>query len=158
MDHARDSGTLALSAPAFGVASLPAAAREARFVAALQAQARLPRKAASFQSVDDVGALRLLYQFRESVELQQFVADALGNLERMDPRGTLRTTLRAFLEAGGSHVDAATRLGIHRNTLAYRLRRIGELLGRDVADPASWLTLHLALAASDMLAAREDDR
>jgi DNA-binding PucR family transcriptional regulator len=31
------------------------------------------------------------------------------------------------------------------------LRRIGELVGRDVADPASWLTLHLALRAADLL-------
>ena len=149
--------TLALSAPAFGVARLPAAAREAEFVATLQAQPRFPRRAASFDSIEDVGAFRLLYQLRDTNELRQFVSEALGTLEVRDRRGTLRQTLRAFLESGGSQVDASNRLGIHRNTLAYRLRRIGELVGRDVADPGSWLTLHLALRASEMIEFYSDE-
>lgn len=149
--------TLALSAPAHGVARLPAAAREAAFVATLQSQTSFPRRAASFESIDDVGAFRLLYQLRESNELRDFVSDALGTLERRDQRGTLRATLRAFLESGGSQVDASIRLGIHRNTLAYRLRRIGELVGRDVGDPGTWLILHLALRASEMLDVISDD-
>lgn len=147
----RPDASLALSAPAFGVAGLLGAAREARFVASMQSQAQFPRRAASFDSLDDVGAMRLLYQLRESSELRQFILEALGSLETNDRRGTLRMTLRAFLDSGGSQVDASHRLGIHRNTLAYRLRRIGEIVGRDVGDPGSWLTLHLALRASEML-------
>jgi PucR family transcriptional regulator, purine catabolism regulatory protein len=154
----RGTSTLALSAPAHGVARLPAAAGEAAFVATLQAQTPFPRRAASFESIDDVGAFRLLYPLRDSQELREFVTEALGTLERRDQRGTLRATLRAFLECGGSQVDASNQLGIHRNTLAYRLRRIGELIGRDVADPGAWLTLHLALRASEMLDVFSDDR
>ncbi len=150
--------TLALSAPAHGISRLPAAAREAAFVATLQAETPFPRRAASFESIDDVGAFRLLYPLRDSRELREFVAEALGTLEGRDQRGTLRATLRAFLESGGSQVDASSRLGIHRNTLAYRLRRIGELIGRDVADPGSWLTLHLALRASELLDLFANDR
>ena len=90
---------------------------------------------ASFDSIDDIGAFQLLYPLRDTSELRQFVSEALGTLERRDQRGTLRETLRAYLETGGSHADASHRLGIHRNTLAYRLRRIGELIGRDVGDP-----------------------
>ena len=152
------TSTLALSGPAYGVARLPAAAREAAFVALLQSETPFPRRVASFESIDDVGVFRLLYPLRDSDELREFVSEALGSLERRDQRGTLRATLRAFLESGGSQVDASNRLGIHRNTLAYRLRRIGELIGRDVADPESWLTLHLALRASEMLNVISDDR
>jgi purine catabolism regulator len=151
------STTLALSAPAFGVARLPAAAREAEFVATLQAKPRFPRRAASFESIEDVGAFRVLFQLRDTNELRQFVSEVLGTLEFRDQRGTLRQTLRAFLESGGSQVDASNRLGIHRNTLAYRLRRIGELVGRDVADPGSWLTLHLALRAAEMIEVCSDE-
>ncbi|MDQ3227866.1 MAG: helix-turn-helix domain-containing protein [Chloroflexota bacterium] len=157
-DHATDDATLAVSAPAFGVARIPGAASEADFVASLQSQAEFSRRAASFESLDDVGAMRLLYQLRDSNELRQFISEALGTLENRDQRGTLRATLRAFLESGGSQVDASHRLGIHRNTLAYRLRRIGELVGRDVGDPGSWLTLHLALRASEMLELAAQDR
>jgi purine catabolism regulator len=145
------ASTLAISAPASGVARLPAAAREAEFVATLQAQPRFPHRVASFDSIDDIGAFQLLYPLRGTSELRQFVSEALGTLERHDRRGTLRETLRAYLETGGSHADASHRLGIHRNTLAYRLRRIGELIGRDVGDPSTWLTLHLALSASELL-------
>lgn len=156
-EHQSDVATLALSAPAFGVASVPGAAREAEFVASLQHAPEFSRRAASFDSVDDVGAMRLLYHLRESRELRAFVSQALGGLEQRDQRGTLRQTLRAFLESGGSQVDASHRLGIHRNTLAYRLRRIGELVGRDVADPGTWLTLHLALRASEIIDISNDD-
>lgn len=156
-EHETEGATLALSAPAFGIASVPGAAREAAFVATLQRTPEFTRRAASFDSVDDVGAMRLLYHLRESRELRAFVSQALGGLEERDHRGTLRQTLRAFLESGGSQVDASHRLGIHRNTLAYRLRRIGELVGRDVADPGTWLTLHLALRASEILDVTHDD-
>jgi purine catabolism regulator len=145
------ASTLAISAPASGVARLPAAAREAEFVATLQAQPRFTQRAASFDSIDDIGAFQLLYPLRETSELRQFVSEALGSLQGGDHRGTLRDTLRAYLETGGSHADASHRLGIHRNTLAYRLRRIGELIGRDVSDPGTWLTLQLALWASELL-------
>jgi hypothetical protein len=150
--------TLALSAPSIGVTGLPQAAAEARFLATLQDQPSFSRRAASFASIDDIGAMRLLYQLRDSSELRQFVADALGPLEQRDKRGTLRATLREFLSSGGSHVQAASRLGIHRNTLAYRLRRIGEFVGKDVGDPGIWLTLHLALSASEMLSICSEDR
>jgi purine catabolism regulator len=151
------TATLAISAPASGVTRLPAAAREARFIARLQSEPRFPLRAASFDSIDDIGAFQLLYPLRDSSELRTFVSEALGTLERRDQRGTLRETLRAFLEAGGSHADASNRLGIHRNTLAYRLRRIGELIGQDVGDPRLWLTLHLALSASDLLRVISDE-
>lgn len=156
-EHLTEGATLALSAPALGVSSIPGAAREAEFVASLQRSPEFTRRAASFDSVEDVGAMRLLYHLRESRELRAFVSQALGGLEQRDQRGALRQTLRAFLESGGSQVDASHRLGIHRNTLAYRLRRIGELVGRDVADPGTWLTLHLALRASEILDVANDD-
>jgi hypothetical protein len=152
------TSTLAISAPASGVGRIPEAAREAQFIATLQAQTRFPHRAASFDSIDDIGAFQLLYPLRDTSELRVFVSEALGILERRDHRGTLRDTLRAYLETGGSHADASNRLGIHRNTLAYRLRRIGELIGRDVGDPRTWLTLHLALWASELLEVETHER
>ncbi len=53
-------------------------------------------------------------------------------------------TLRAVLESG-SLGEAAARLGVHRNTLAYRLARLEELGGWDLTDPD--LRFALALAA-----------
>ncbi|CAB4546464.1 unannotated protein [freshwater metagenome] len=46
----------------------------------------------------------------------------------------LLTTLRAYLEHGGSLEATAKSLFVHANTVRYRLRRIQELIGEDVTD------------------------
>ena len=52
-------------------------------------------------------------------------------------------TLRAVL-GSASLGEAATRLGVHRNTIAYRVRRLEELTGWDLADPDLRFALELA--------------
>jgi hypothetical protein len=52
-------------------------------------------------------------------------------------RGALPETLFTFLECGGSHVDAAKQLNIHRITLAYRLKQIADSTQRDPAEPSA---------------------
>ncbi len=52
-------------------------------------------------------------------------------------------TLRAVLESDGL-AHAAARLGVHRNTVAYRTRRLAELGDWDLSDPDLRLTLLLA--------------
>ncbi len=53
-------------------------------------------------------------------------------------------TLRAVLDAAGP-IEAAQVLGVHRNTVAYRIRRLEELGGWDLADPDLRLALSSAL-------------
>lgn len=53
----------------------------------------------------------------------------LGELVSADHRH-LREGLEAFLQTG-SAVDAADLLGVHAQTMRYRLRRVNELTGRD---------------------------
>lgn len=53
-------------------------------------------------------------------------------------------TLRALLDAPGPG-EAAHVLGVHRNTVAYRVRRIEELGGWDLGDPDLRLALSVAL-------------
>ena len=53
-------------------------------------------------------------------------------------------TLRAVLDYGAAG-QAATVLGIHRNTLAYRIRGIEGLTGWDFDDPELRLALSVAL-------------
>ncbi|MER3488081.1 MAG: hypothetical protein C4307_04850, partial [Chloroflexota bacterium] len=50
----------------------------------------------------------------------------------------------AVLEASGP-AEAALRLGVHRNTVAYRLRRIEAITGWDPSDPELRLALALAV-------------
>jgi hypothetical protein len=143
-------GWIALSSVANGAVDLPGAANEARFVAGLLTSELIPAGVARFEALGDLGPYRLLYRFWGTSELDAFARDALGELPARDRRGTLRKTLLAYLSTGGSHVDAAARLEIHRNTLAYRLRQIAALSGREPSDPSTWLVFHLALLASSL--------
>lgn len=139
---------VAISAQVSGTTQIPEAARQARFVAALIENGLVDGETMRFDRVADVGVYRLLYPLWGSSELEAFVTDALGKLLTADRRGTLRTTLLAYLEAGGSQVEAAARLGVHRNTLSYRLKQIGTLTGAEPINPESHLALHMALLAS----------
>ncbi|MGA5563557.1 PucR family transcriptional regulator [Streptomyces platensis] len=74
---------------------------------------------------------------------------ATGALRRLDekdgPQGLLRTSLSAYLDAGGSTETAAAKLQIHVNTMRYRLRRIREVSGLDFANADAVLLAHLQL-------------
>jgi sugar diacid utilization regulator len=142
-------GTIAVSA-AHRIDGIMVAGQEARFLAALQATGQVTERVASFEEKRALGAWALLFALRRSSTPASFADAALGALSSQDRKGELRRTLRVFLESGGAHGDAAMRLGIHRNTLSYRLRRISELAGVDLADSSTWLTLHIALLASAM--------
>ena len=143
-------GWLAVSGPATNVSQLADALREARFVAALLHAELIAGPIGRFDALGDLGAYRLLFRLWGTSDLTAFAAEALGSLPARDRKGTLRRTLLVYLEAGGSHVDAAQRLEIHRNTLAYRLRQIGELTGSNPTDADTRLVLHLALLAMSL--------
>lgn len=72
-------------------------------------------------------------------------------LLRADPERRLLPTLRAYLDAAGNGPAAATVLHIHRTTLYYRLERISELTGLDLADGRTRLSLHVGLVLLDLL-------
>jgi DNA-binding PucR family transcriptional regulator len=85
-------------------------------------------------------------------ELEGFAARMLGPVVDHDRRtgGELIATLRAYVEEGFVQRRAAERLVVHVNTVVYRLRRISELLGVDLADPAVTFDLSLALRILDV--------
>ncbi len=56
-------------------------------------------------------------------------------------------TVHAYLHAFGDVPAAAAALGIHPNTLRYRLRRMREQLGIDLRDPVARFVLELQLRA-----------
>jgi hypothetical protein len=141
---------LATSAEVISASQLPAAFRQASFVALLQQRGLVAAPTAQFDRLTDIGVYQILYELWDTPALTSFVDDALGELRRRDKRGVLRETMLAFLDTGGSQVETAKRLGIHRNTLAYRLRQIETLIGRDPADPAMRLVMHLALVAATL--------
>jgi len=81
-------------------------------------------------TADDLGAGRLLLASATRDEARRFSHDALGAL-LVDEEHTrdLLTTLRAFFDSGRSVRRSALALGVHENTIRYRLARIEESTG-----------------------------
>ncbi len=60
-------------------------------------------------------------------------------------RGDLVRTLRVYFASGANASVAADRLYLHRNSMIYRLARIGVLTGLDLKEPRARLALELGL-------------
>jgi hypothetical protein len=58
-------------------------------------------------------------------------------------------TLRAWLEAQGDPTAAGERLGVHENTIRYRLRKMAEVANLQLDDAKKRLAMMIELAASD---------
>jgi len=66
----------------------------------------------------------------------------------------LAETLRAFVRADGNRTRAAAELIVHRSTLDYRLKRIGQLTGYDPVKPAGMQVLAIAMTTAQATAVR----
>ena len=98
---------------------------------------------------DDLGIYRLLFAVRDTTELRRFHDEALQRLIDYDEHNhaDLVRTLGAYFEGRCGPKETAAILGIHRNTVLYRLDRIGEISGLSLDDPHVRLRLHLAYCA-----------
>ena len=82
-------------------------------------------------------------------QARNFTERQLGPLAAGDETSTrLRATLLAYLDEGASHGRAANRLGIHENTVRYRVRQAEDLLERSVGSADLDFRVALALAAT----------
>jgi hypothetical protein len=80
-------------------------------------------------------------------DARHFAVRELGPLAAGDDATVrLASTVEIFLEEGSSFLRAGRRLGIHANTVAYRLRRAESLLGRPVTERHLELRVALRLA------------
>lgn len=144
---------IAISAPITTARDIPEAARQARYLAQLLESGALSGGITRFDDDARLGVYRLLYDHWETPALRRFQSSLLGPLTREDRHGVLQETLRIFLEEGGSLRPTAERLGIHRNTLAYRLKQIRAILDADLDSPHARLSLLIALVADTLPAA-----
>jgi DNA-binding PucR family transcriptional regulator len=137
--------TLALGDAATGIDGFTDSHREAQL--ALR-QGRGERRLVRYR---DLGAAALLAS--DPRRARRFSARELGALAASDPATSrLRATVGVLLQENGNQASTARRLGVHVNTVAYRLRRAEELLGRSLTDR------RFDLEAALLLHAREHGR
>ncbi|MFG3619529.1 PucR family transcriptional regulator [Nocardia sp. NPDC047654] len=89
-------------------------------------------------------------------EAERMVRLRLGPLLALpyEERTRLLETLETWFDAGGSAARTGERLYLHANSVRYRLRRIEELTGRSLTNPAAVRDLGAALEALPVLATR----
>jgi len=79
---------------------------------------------------------------------RQWVHNTLGPLaSNTAGDAKLRQTLRIFLREGSSHTAAAEHLGLHRNTVGYRVNKAIQRRGRPITDDQ--IEVEMALLACD---------
>lgn len=116
----------------------------------LQAFARARHPALRLVALEEHRLPTLLYAQRNSWLLQGWLAP-LKQVLAHDSNGVLRETLEAWCRHDGQVQSCAAALGIHRNTLRYRLERIAELSGVELTrlDRRLQLSLGLGLIEPD---------
>ncbi|UUD65216.1 helix-turn-helix domain-containing protein [Pseudomonas seleniipraecipitans] len=110
----------------------------------LQAFARARYPALRLVSLEEHRLPTLLHSQRNSWLLQGWLAP-LKHVLAHDGNGVLRETLEAWCAHDGQVQSCAAALGIHRNTLRYRLERIAELIGVELTRLDRRLQLSLGL-------------
>lgn len=129
-----------------GIAGLRSAATEAG--QALTA-ARSSRRVNAVVPPEASGLHRLLVEWSSSSAARDAIERVLAPLEALGPRRaqTAVRTLQVYLDERGSLKRAGTSLHLHRNAVAYRIRRIAEALDADLDDAEQRLALQLACRA-----------
>ncbi|MFV0127625.1 PucR family transcriptional regulator [Streptomyces sp. HMX112] len=129
-----------IAGPRRGLADLGTAWREA--VATARASLAEPRLGPIAQW-SSIGPYRLLTALPATPPHDPAVRPLLG-----PAHGELARTAEAFLDHAGQAGRTAAALGIHRQTLYYRLSRVEQLTGLDLDNGEDRLLLHMALKAA----------
>ena len=144
------SASVGIGNIATGVGELARSHVEARQALRLTRRAGGRGRVASYRSL---GAFRLLLEVQSPDALRRFVDELLGPLlEYAQARDTpLLETLEALSAARWIRRAAARQLGIHINSMTYRVERIQALTGLQLDDPETRVALSIALRARAML-------
>jgi PucR family transcriptional regulator, purine catabolism regulatory protein len=134
---------VAVSRPIDDASQRPAAEADAR--ATLEAIESL-REPPTVARADRLAAYRLLGNLHNVPDGRRLARALLRPVleGRADVRREHLATLRAVIDQPGL-AEAAAALGVHRNTIAYRVRRIEELTGWRLTDPELRLPLAMAV-------------
>ncbi len=101
----------------------------------------------------DLGFFKLLVDIKNPLLLQDLYQEIFGKLDVLDQdkKADYLKTLSLYLKYSGNMKQVADKNFIHRNTAIYRIKRIEEILGIDLADGESRFRVHTGLYIRDLL-------
>ncbi|WP_112467928.1 PucR family transcriptional regulator [Streptomyces triticisoli] len=137
------SGTIGVSAPSDSPDDIPHRYQEAQRALEVRRHSR-ERYGTTF--FDELGLYRILGPGNDYRELETFVHEWLGQLIDYDSQhhAAMVETLSRYFDCGGNYDETAESLAIHRSTLRYRLQRIRDISGNDLANVEDRLNLQVA--------------
>jgi purine catabolism regulator len=105
------------------------------------------------QPVAFYGETAALSILRDPIEAQGLVERVLGPLLAYDRSNNTQLvhSLHVFLENQRSWQRTAVLLEVHRQTVIYRMERVGQLTGRSISETGDLAELWLAISAFDLL-------
>jgi DNA-binding PucR family transcriptional regulator len=146
-DTVEDAGVrAALGEPGEGVEGFRRTHRQALLAQTVALAAGRPgRQVTAFAHIGPIALMS-----SDLAQLRAWVLETLGVLATDDEQhARLRTTVRVFLETGGSYTATAERLSMHKNTVHYRINKAEEMRGRSFRDDR--LGVEVALLACEQL-------
>lgn len=95
---------------------------------------------------DEIGIYRVFFDLKSEEVLENLLRETLGVLLEYDRENESEMvhTLEVFLEEDCNIASTTEKLFVHRNTVKYRIKRIEEILGRDLKDVTVQFNLRLA--------------
>ncbi|MGW7608585.1 PucR family transcriptional regulator [Streptomyces sp. NPDC054766] len=137
------SGTIGVSALCDSLDDIPHHYEEAQRAMEVR---RHSRECYGTTFFDELGLYRILGPGNDYRELETFVQEWLGQLIDYDSRHhtAMVETLSRYFDCGGNYDETADSLAIHRSTLRYRLQRIRDISGNDLANVEDRLNLQVA--------------
>lgn len=137
------SGAIGVSAPCDSPNGIPRGYQEAQRALEVRRQSREGYGTTFF---DELGLYRILGPGNDYQQLEAFVHEWIGQLIDYDSRhhATMVDTLTRYFDCGGNYDETAASLAIHRSTLRYRLQRIRDISGNDLANVEDRLNLQVA--------------
>ncbi|MFD6493796.1 PucR family transcriptional regulator [Streptomyces sp. NPDC059944] len=137
------SGMIGISAPCESVDEIPHRYQEAQRALEVRRRSR-DRYGTTF--FEELGLYRILGPGNDYRELETFVQEWLGQLIDYDSlhHTAMVETLTRYFSHGGNYDETADSLAIHRSTLRYRLQRIRDISGNDLANVEDRLNLQVA--------------
>lgn len=114
---------------------------------------KVPRINRDVTEIETVRFEQALMRMSEHPFFRTYISDKLSKLQQydVDNGGRLVETLDVLIRNAGVRKAAAAELYLHRNTLAYRIKKIEQLTGEDLSKGEILMQLGLALNMRDYL-------
>lgn len=104
------------------------------------------KRTGQYRMYEEMGIYQLLFSMKDNNMLERIVEEQIGILMTYDQENDseLLKTLDIYLQENCNIAKTTERLYVHRNTVKYRIKRIQELLKKDLHDVNVQFNLRLA--------------